>query len=94
MPVGELDHRSGESAAQRMAATSVGWSTLAMETIMSTYTTATNRCLADSELDEVSGGEYAVNGALRAVTQWFQDHTPKTSGFGWDLARELCPPGA
>ena len=62
---------------------------------MSTYTTATNRCLTDSELDEVSGGDYAANGALRAVTQWFQDHTPKTSGFGWDLRRELqCPPGA
>jgi hypothetical protein len=26
---------------------------------MSTYTTATNRCLTDSELDEVSGGDYA-----------------------------------
>jgi hypothetical protein len=62
---------------------------------MSTYTTATNRCLTDSELDEVSGGDYAANGALRAVTQWFQAHTSVLSGFGWDLRRELeCPPGA
>jgi hypothetical protein len=57
---------------------------------MSTHTTATNRCLTDSEIDEVSGGDYAANGALRAVTQWFEGHTPKVGyGFGWDLRTEL-----
>jgi hypothetical protein len=57
---------------------------------MSMYTTATNRCLTDAELDGVNGGEgYIANGVLRAATQWFQDNTPKTSGFGWDLRREL-----
>jgi hypothetical protein len=61
---------------------------------MSTYTTATNRCLTDAELDEVSGGGYIINGVLRAATQWFQANTPKT-GFSYDLRRELeCGPGA
>jgi len=62
---------------------------------MSTYPTSGNRCLTDAELDAVGGGEGNLAYAcIRATTQYLQDHTFKAGGFGWDLARELCPPGA
>jgi hypothetical protein len=57
---------------------------------MSNHTTETNRGLTDAELDEASGGEgYQANGAIRAVTQWFQNNTFKSSGFSYELYQEL-----
>jgi hypothetical protein len=65
-----------------------------MEKIMNIPEKPHQRCLADVELDAVSGGEGNLAYAcIRGATQYLQDHTFKTSRFGWDLARELsCPP--
>jgi hypothetical protein len=56
-------------------------------------TTSDNRCLTDTELDGVTGGEgNLANACIRAATQWLQKNTYNPSPFAYDLAREvLCP---
>jgi hypothetical protein len=56
---------------------------------MDKYTAETPVGLTDAEIDTVSGGEgYEANGAIRAVTQWFQDNTFRP-GFSFGLYRDL-----
>jgi hypothetical protein len=55
---------------------------------MSKCTTETNCRLTDAELDEVSGREgNLANACIRAVTQWFQDHTYRPDQYNYDCPR-------
>jgi hypothetical protein len=56
---------------------------------MNTENTETYRCLADTELEAVNGGEGNVaNAAIRTATQWLQDHTYRP-GFSWEVYYNL-----